>query len=260
MADVLQAALGASPAGSAATTAGADDAKAKGARVKGKGKGEARDHRVDAIVPVLVSHERDIHDLYDRASFVVLVKDEGIQKSLMQLRDAWRVHGKKRRDEWFAAPDGTTLAAHAQGSQRSLLLAYIFAELFKVVPADQAEAKAATTKLKALAGVQWDVTIYRFKPMHQTPKEGRTWVWQALYTDAPNEAVRASVAYLYSLRLKEVGIAPSHSQDGPTIRWLKGKGKGKDKGKGDMDEENEGWGEEEELPGAKRGRGGRPRW
>jgi len=66
-----------------------------GGRGKGKGKGKGGiEARIKAVESVLVQHERSIHMLEDRCTYVIMVREARIQNEFLKLRD---VHRTKRR-------------------------------------------------------------------------------------------------------------------------------------------------------------------
>ena len=112
------------------------DAKIKflaGEALRGVG-GLVFDARLRALENVIVQHERTIHMLEDRCSLVILVRETIHQQKSQEYRDLHRRRGDEIQKKDHAAlhathkashtPPGRT--AHPLGSQRSLLLTYVW--------------------------------------------------------------------------------------------------------------------------------------
>eukprot|EP00959_Pyramimonas_sp_CCMP1952_P392188 8218058-Pyramimonas_sp.AAC.1 len=81
---------------------------------------------VRKIAPILISLDRRVGCLEDRASFVIIVKGEEEKKTVSTLRDLWRTDEKARRDEVGGGGDDVGMGAPKEmrphqlgGSQRS---------------------------------------------------------------------------------------------------------------------------------------------
>jgi len=229
MADALALANAAAPAAAAAAAAngrGAAGAQATAA----DGSFEARLQRVERIA---VAHERTIHCLEDRCTYVVFLKSEQIQTEVLRIRDIWKARDEETRADRDArrAPDGAFIP-HPLGSQRALMHAAIFKEMSARVPADRVNEKRAAELLRNLPGREVDQTVHRLKPKHYNPAEGRTWVWQILLSEGVPAPYRAALTTLTAWRHADIGLAQQRSQDGPIIKAIQQLTVGKGKGKG----------------------------
>ena len=109
----------------------------------GRGKGTKLEDRLRALENVIVQHERTIHMLEDRCSLVILVRETIHQQKIQEYTNLHRRQGDEIQKKDHAAlhaahkashtPPGRT--AHPLGSQRSLLLTYVWRrQIRKAVP------------------------------------------------------------------------------------------------------------------------------
>ena len=176
--------------------------------VKGKGKGGAGgkckstelEDRLRAVESVIVQHERTIHMLEDRCSMVILVREAIHQQKIQEFRDLHRRQGEEIKKKDHVALDAAQKAghpspgrtAHPLGSQRSLLLTYVFNEINAVTPAGT-EGSVAVKEMLKLQTAQLDEFFVRLKAKHDKPREGRPWVWSLTLAEVVPAELRAAL-------------------------------------------------------------------
>ena len=224
MADALAALRGSPPA---ATVPAA--AAAKG---KGKGKGEGIEDIVNALIRVVISHERSVHTLEDRCSFAILVIDETVKTEIEQVRDAWRVQDRAAREAREAAREEQALGTAERsmetsstlGSQRAVIHSLIFEKILAKIPEEgHGQERAAATLLKTMPCKEVENACFRLKPRHDSPKPKFVWMWGLMLSvDHPPQYVEALhvLCNVQQLLKDYVKVAPQRSQDGPTVQWL----------------------------------------
>ena len=194
---------------------------------------------------LLVAHERAIHCLEDRCSMVCIVYDEGAKKAIGSIRDKWRKIDEDRRAKHkatkgdgkgtgaaassAAAPTAPTqMPAHPAGSQRAIIHGQLFAEFLRLVLAAgtiDPNLVAAAKEVAAATADFVDRSVFRFKPKHDQPKEGRPWIWQLMFTETVDLAYRRHVQALAECRISGLKVAFQHSADGPIAKQMaKGRG------------------------------------
>jgi hypothetical protein len=187
------------------------------------------DDRVSRLERLAVAHERDIHALQDRCTFVVLVRDPAIQKKVQEARGTWQEADEQRRSA--AEP-----ADHPLGSLRSHLHEALFREAHDRIPQDRQGARQAAALLQALPKPEIDINVFRLRPKHPEPKEGRAWIFQLTVAGGAAQEYWSSLRTLSKHDCKEIQVAPQRSRDGPLVGELgKGGGKGKSRKGKDRD-------------------------
>ena len=204
------------------------------------------------LVPVVLAHERAVHELQDRSSFVIILFDEDLKNEVVELREVWRKEdgGRKKENdeskkkakeeeklqEWKPKP-------HTMGSQKSLVAKFLIQKTAAAMGSDN-PLKSTVAQLGDKDTGFFDDNIFRLKPKFQDPVEGKAWVWEALYSNFPHEDFVKAIRSMQSASFVGIAYKKQSSIDGPNIRWLmeqlpkqdkpakgKGKGKGKNKGK-----------------------------
>ena len=246
--------------------------------VKGKGKGGAggkgkstkMEDRLRAVESVIVQHERTIHMLEDRCSMVILVREAIHQQKIQEFRDLHLRQGEEIKKKDHVALDAAAQkaghpspgrTAHPLGSQRSLLLTFVFNEINAVTPAGT-EGSVAVKEMLKLQTAQLDEFFVRLKAKHdrprERPREGRPWVWSLTLAEVVPAELRAALQAIARWSkenraglAKGIQIAPQHSQDGNIVKnILKGPQKQEDDWEMDGDGEND----DGSRNGQKRGR------
>eukprot|EP00746_Dinoflagellata_sp_MGD_P148396 gnl/MRDRNA2_/MRDRNA2_80611_c0_seq1.p1 gnl/MRDRNA2_/MRDRNA2_80611_c0~~gnl/MRDRNA2_/MRDRNA2_80611_c0_seq1.p1 ORF type:complete len:240 (-),score=49.20 gnl/MRDRNA2_/MRDRNA2_80611_c0_seq1:123-842(-) len=174
---------------------------------------------VSMIVRVLISHERDIHELQDLDTVVFLVYSDQAKKEVKAIRDLW-VSTK---------PEGDN-QPHPTGSQRSLIFASLITQLHQAYTAMEdrsapvVAARDAAKKLCDYETSDIDLNVFRLKTRYKEPLMGdkRPWAWQLLLS---KQATRAFVEAVYAVaaygnRPEGIALQPSRSIDGPLIKAL----------------------------------------
>jgi len=247
---------------SASSGAVAQPKKGKG-RGKGKATGdEAAKMVLKKLLPVVVSLDRRVQALEDRATYVVVLTDEKYKSDVHELRQLWRKQEKERRDafgvaleEWKQAGSTgakPTLPNHPLGgSQRSAVFKCFLEKANQEIPQDHAaKAQVATAAASSLAQV--DGFIYRATPRHPEPKDGRPWVWAFMLQETATAVERSVFPQLASVVNGKFKVAPQHQQDGPLLKWLLA-WMSKTRGPSDRQIDEEVWGsaaeeEDERIP------------
>ena len=196
---------------------------------------------------------------------VILVREAIHQQKIQEFRDLHRRQGEEIKKKDHVALDAAQKAghpspgrtAHPLGSQRSLLLTYVFNEINAVTPAGT-EGSSAVKEMLKLQTAQLDEFFVRLKAKHDKPREGRPWVWSLTLAEVVPTELRAAVQAVARWSkenraglAKGIQIAPRHSQDGNIVKnILKGPQKQED------DWEMDGGGENDDggRNGQKRGR------
>lgn len=208
MADVLAMALAApAPAGAAAAQRGGGGQRSAGTRVG---------DRLARIERLLIAHERQIHTLEDRVQWVVLLKRTSVAQPVLELRDRWRQLQPDRSAPGLATGPPPK---HPLGSQRALVHAAVFKEFVARIPGDSPARKSAEY-LAGLSGQQVDAMVFRLRPKHPGPKEGRVWVWYLLPEEGVAEDYRRALQAVSEFRHEDIGLARARSGDGPLARAM----------------------------------------
>ena len=67
-----------------------------------------------------------------------------------------------------------------------------------------------------------DSCIFRLKPRHQEPREGKVWLWACLLHDAVDPTYRTNLSLAKKVKSEKIYCATQRSFDGPLIKWLLG--------------------------------------
>jgi hypothetical protein len=185
-------------------------------RVGGKGEGKNKSKgvlgRLSRIERVLLAHERSLHALEDRCSFAIFLKTPAVQQPIEYFRDQWRTADKQRRE---APPaEGQPQAQIPLGTQHSVVHASIFAAFKTRVPADN-HARQACEMLAGMVAKDVEAAVFRLRPRHDKPKDGRTWVWQLMVSERCSAEYLGALDKLSAWRSDDIGVGKQHSQDGP---------------------------------------------
>ena len=182
----------------------------------------------------------------DRCLMVCIVYDDQAKQAIAYVQDKWRKLDEERRakhavangkEAGVAASSAAApiqMQVHQLGSQRAIFHAQLFAEFLRLVqeagtcdPNLVAAAKEVSTATADFV----DRSVFRFKPKHDQPKDGRPWIWQLMFTETVDQSYRRHVQALVECKVAGLKVAFQHSVDDPIAKQLgKGNGKGSNVG------------------------------
>lgn len=216
----------------ASQAVGASSSEGRG-RGKGKGKGKAAGASsakvLKKLIPAIVQIDRRLGALEDRGYYVVLLHDETWKSQVEALKQLWKRGEESRRKTLEAAlkeweKDKTAekpkLGPHELGgSQRSAVLKLLAELLSKTLPSDN-PARARVDYVAKAPLSELDNFIFRAKPRHPTPKEGKPWIWAFAVQEFATLQERGFFTSLAEQKIDQCRVAPQHSMDGPVMKWL----------------------------------------
>jgi hypothetical protein len=229
---------------------------------KGKGKGgkgaDANASHKDVllrIVPLIANIERRTGQLEDRASFVVILKDEDMKKQLVQVRLKWKEqdpNAKETEQEAEAAASQQAMsamdtsaaraapAAHPMGGpQRAVVFKALLELVVLKLPAGHPDT-LILTNFSVMAVADMTKVIFRAKPRHYEPMDERNWIWGFIKVENMHPDHAMAIEKLCGLQIPGFRFAPQHTQDGPLIKWLMGWLKAVRKGQAEGDDDDAG--------------------
>ena len=144
----------------------------------GDGQSQVANSQDVLLTQLLRSHllqANAVLDATNATQMVLLIKDEGDKKALVDLLNAW--HHKQR--EIALTPEqrraGHQQKPHEYGPRKVFLFHAALERLSKVAPLDCKDALEALLKMEDAVV---DMSISSFGPEYSTPKEGRVWKWK----------------------------------------------------------------------------------
>ena len=222
-------------------------------KVKGRGKGKRNvESRLSALESIAVSHERAVHMLTDRCSWVFVWREAAHIEELVQTRQSWRLADKAWRDARPARGGGAgsagsagEVAAHPLGSQRAIMFALMVEKCSTLATGDANSTPAAAAgRLKLLQTDAVNAAVFRLKARFDQPKAlasgYKAWTWELVAADGMHAEVRDALGALTARRCEAVSFHAQRSQDGPLIKamvqaWQVSKAGEKEEEDADMD-------------------------
>ena len=200
--------------------------------VKGVGKGKTNadgapiDTVISKMIPLLVSIDRKVNQLEDRAAFVVIINDEDMKLKVSQIREIWKQQDPNKKqgnseDADMQIDSGKpTFEKHPLGPQRSIIFRTICELAMKEFGEDSEHHKALKSLFNMAADSIADSLIFRAKPRHYNFMTARAWIWGFILHESVSAEHRKLIKLLLDAPCEKFRFAPQHTTDGPTLQWL----------------------------------------
>eukprot|EP00972_Heterocapsa_arctica_P059827 8824455-Heterocapsa_arctica.AAC.1 len=179
---------------------------------------------------LVLAHDRELQCLRDRVSWLAILKDRAVIDDVLALRERWRELEDVRR---AGAPAVGRWPGHPLGSLRAIIFAAV-AEAVAAEPGEDAAnlaSKQAARVVGALGAAAIEECIFRLRPRHAEPADGKPWTWEITLAQGCTADLRTALSRMAEGGGLRVRMAPMRSVDGPLSVQLRG-GKGGAKGGG----------------------------